>query len=492
MKTKNSSSPQSRISSGVPGLDEVLHGGFIPGRAYLVRGGPGTGKTTLGLHFLTAGAAAGEPSLFITLGEPAEQVRQNAEKLGFDLKNVHFLDLTPSPQFFAEVETYDIFSPAEVERVPTTQKIIAEVEKIAPRRVFLDAMTQFRYLASDSFQFRQQVLSFLRFLIDHGATVLFTSESSPEAPDDDLQFMADGVLHLFFAPEGRTLSVTKLRGSNFRAGNHNFTLGSGGMRVYPRLVPEAAYRPFSAETISSGVPELDELLGGGIERGTVTIFTGPSGVGKTTLGMQFMKEAAGRGERSVVYTFEEEVEIILRRCEAVNIPARVMIENGNLSIVKVEPLQYTPGEFAQLVRRDVEEKGTRLVMLDSVAGFNLSLRGQNLIAELHAIAKYLQNQGVAVFLVTEVAEITGDFRATDANISYLGDNIVFLRYLEIHGEMRKAIGVLKKRLSNFERTLREIEITRYGVKVGRPLTNLRGILSGTPEWIKEKGDEENG
>ncbi len=485
---KKASPPENRLSSGVSGLDEVLHGGLIPGRAYLVRGGPGAGKTTLGLHFLAAGAAAGENVLFITLGEPVEQVRRNAERLGFDLTAIHFLDLTPSSEFFTEVESYDIFSPAEVERVPLTEKIVQAVETHQPRRVFLDAMTQFRYLASDPYQFRQQVLSFLRFLTDRGAAILFTSESSPEAPDDDLQFMADGIIHLNYAPEGRTLNVTKMRGSGFIPGNHNFTLGASGMTVYPRLIPEAVHRPFSADQISSGVPELDELLGGGIERGTITLLSGPSGAGKTTLGMQFMKEAAGRGERSVVYTFEEEVEIILRRCDAVNIPARAMLEKGTLDIVKVEPLQYTPGEFAQLVRRDVEQKGTRLVMLDSVSGYKLSLRGQNLTAELHAVSKYLQNMGVVVLLVSEVSEITGDFRPTDENISYLGDNIVFLRYLEINGQLRKAIGVLKKRLSNFERTLREIEITRYGIKVGEPLSNLRGILSGTPEWVKPEND----
>lgn len=474
---------EKRVSTGITGLDEVLHGGLIPGRAYLVRGGPGTGKTTLGLHFLTAGAANGEKVLFITLGEPEAVLRKNAEAMGFDLSGVSFLDLSPTPEFFAQVETYDIFSPAEVEREPTTRKIVEQVEKLNPSRVFIDAMTQFRYLATDPFQYRKQVLSFLRFLVERGTTVLFTSEGSAEAPDADLQFLSDGVIHLEFAPEGRILCVSKFRGSDFLSGRHAMQLSSKGMEVFPKLVPEVYRREFVPETISSGVPELDEMLHGGLERGTITIITGPSGVGKTTLGLQFMKEAAGRGERSVVYIFEEGVETLLARCEAINIPVRVMMERGTLSVARIEPLRYAPDEFARWVRREVEEEGSRIVMIDSIAGYRLSLRGEDLVAHLHALCKYLANMGVTTLLINEVEHITGEFRATEVGISYLADNILFLRFLEMHGELRKAIGVLKKRLSDFDKTLREFQITRYGIKVGKPLTELRGILSGTPELI---------
>lgn len=473
-----------RLSTGIVGLDEVLQGGLIPGRAYLVRGGPGTGKTTLGLHFLTAGVANGEKTLFIALGEQEAQIRKNGERLGFDLEKVTFLDLSPTSEFFAQVETYDIFSPAEVEREPTTRQIVELVEKLKPNRVFVDAMTQFRYLATDSFQYRKQVLSFLRFLVDQGATVLFSSEGSAEAPDADLQFLSDGVIDLEFGPQGRSLSVTKFRGSDFHSGRHALQLSGKGIELLPKLVPAEYRREFVAETISSGVPELDELLHGGLERGTVTIITGPSGVGKTTLGLVFMKEAAGRGERSVVYTFEEGVETLLARCEAINIPVHAMMERGTLAVVKVEPLRYSPDEFARLVRREVEEQGARIVMIDSISGYRLSLRGEDLVAHIHALSKYLANMGVTALLINEVEWITGEFRATEGGISYLADNIIFMRFLEVRGELRKAIGVLKKRLSDFEKTMREFEITRYGVKVGKPLTELRGILSGTPEWAK--------
>ena len=482
--------PQDRLSTGVSGLNEILHGGLISGRAYLVRGGPGTGKTTLGLHFLDAGVANGEKTLFITLGEVAEQISKNAENLGFDQKSIVFLDLSPTSEFFTKVQTYDIFSPAEVEREPTTQKIIEQVDTLKPQRIFLDAMTQFRYLSTDAFQFRKQVLSFLRFLVEQGATVLFTAEASEEAPDNDLQFMSDGVINLNFSDQNRTLSVTKFRGSDFQIGQHSMRLTETGIGVFPRLMPGGYKQKFTSEVISSGVPELDELLHGGLERGTITTISGPSGVGKSTLGLQFMKEAAGKGERSVVYTFEEWMETLLRRCEAINIPIQKMIERGTLSVVQVEPLRFTPDEFAARVRHEVEELHARIVMIDSVSGYRLSLQGEDLVSHIHALCKYLQNMGVAVLLINEVETITGDFRVTENGISYLADNIVFLRYLEMQGEIRKVIGVLKKRMSDFEKNLREFEVSRYGIKVGKPLTKLRGILKGTPESLEPPKSEE--
>ena len=477
-----------RIGSGVAGLDDVLCGGFLKGRAYLVRGGPGTGKTILGLHFLAAGAREGERCMFITLGEPADQLRRNGVALGLALEQVHFVDLSPTPEFFVEAESYDIFSPAEVELEPTTRRIVGEIEAFKPQRVFLDAMTQFRYLSAEPFHFFKQVLSFLRFLVAQGATVVFTSEGSPSAPDEDLQFMADGVISLAAAPHGRSLTVAKFRGSSFLDGAHALRLGDTGMAIFPRLVPELpGEEAASTELLSSGLPELDQLLHGGIERGTVSIISGPSGVGKTTLCLQILSEAAGRGERAIAYSFEESVGMIQRRCDAINLPVRAMMARGTLSLQQVEPLRFSPAEFYRLVLRDIEATAARMVMIDSVAGFRLSLRGDDLVSDLHALCRELRNRGLTVLLVDEVESITGDFQATEAGLGHLADNIVFLRYLEVRGELRKAIGVLKKRLGDFEKTLREIEITADGIKVGKPLTDLRGILTGTPEWRHRPG-----
>lgn len=485
-----------RCPTGVSGLDEVLYGGLVPKRAYLVRGGPGTGKTTLGLHFLRTGADRGESALLITLESSEAQLRADAAALGLDLSGIAVLDLSPTREFFAQSQSYDIFSPADVERDPTTRQIVETIRDRRPARVFVDAITTLRYLAPDAFQFRKQALSFLRYLVEHGATVLMSSEPTASVPDDDLRFMSDGILELdVSAAHGtlrRTLSVAKLRGSDFAGGRHSLRLTDRGMEIYPRLVPASHERAFAVELVPSGLPELDEMLGGGIERGTISILSGPSGVGKTTLGMQFMKEAATRGERSVVYAFEEQADTLLHRCDAIGIPVRDMVEAGNLSVVQVEPLRFSPAEFALLVRREVEERGTRIVMIDGISGYRLTLAGDDLVTQLHSLGRYLKNMGVTVLFINEVESITGDFRATEAGVSYLCDNLVFLRYLEVDGQLRKVIGVLKKRLGDFGKTLRELEITDCGIRVGAPLAGLRGVLTGTPTWVGARKEPDPG
>ncbi|MHB8841016.1 MAG: ATPase domain-containing protein [Candidatus Aquicultor sp.] len=489
-RTRKEAQTPARVPTSITGLDEIILGGLMPVNSYLVRGGPGTGKTILGLHYLAAGAAAGEKVVYISLSESTKDIQKNALALGFDLKGIDFLDLAPTAEFFSEDQSYDIFSPVEVERDPITKKIIDEIGKLKPTRVFLDAVTQFRFLSTDEFEFRRQVLSFLSYMAERGITVLMASEASAINPDDDLQFMVDGVINLGVAVKGRVISITKFRGSDYRSGEHSVAITDKGIAVFPRLIPSTYGREYTYETISSGVAELDELLNGGIERGTVSLITGPSGVGKTTLGLQFMKEAAGRGERSVIYTFEEDIETLVQRAESVNIPVRSMIERGTLAVVPIEPLRYSPDEFAAIVRHEVEEKDSSIVMIDSTAGYKLTVRGEDLVANLHALTKYLKNMGITVILINEVEFITGDFRLTELGISYLADNVIVLRYLEMFGELRKAIGVLKKRVSNFERTLRELEITRYGIKIGKPLTGLRGILVGNPEWVNPPARED--
>ncbi len=475
-----------RLSTGISALDQILGGGLQPERAYLVRGGPGTGKTTLGLHFLTDGDST-DKGLFITLSETAEQLRQNAGGMGFDLQKIEILDLSPSSQFFAAAESYDIFSPEEVERVPTTGRLLAAMEQVRPRRVVIDSMTQLRYLSANPFQFRKQVISLLRFLSERGCTVLFMSEASPLNPDDDLQFLADGIINLDQRRFRRSLEVLKFRGSSFLTGQHALRITAGGIEVFPRLIPGEFGVPFTTEQISSGIPAIDALTHGGLERGTVTILTGPSGVGKTTFGLLFMKEAARRGEHSVIFAFEEGRETILARSEAIKIPAQQMVAHGTLALQNIEPLEYSPDQFAAMVRGEVEKHHARIVMLDSIAGYRLSLalEHEELHPHLHALCRYLSNMGVNTLLVNEVEAITGDFSATEVGISYLADNIIFLRYVEMEGEMRKAVGVLKKRVSDFEKTLREFTIDQEGINVGNPLVHLRGILRGVPEWVEQ-------
>jgi circadian clock protein KaiC len=474
-----------RISTGIAGLDEILSGGFIAERSYMIRGQAGSGKTIASLHFLQAGVDAGETALFINLEEDVHDLTANAAALGFDTDAIEFLDLSPSADVFTEDQSYDVFAPAEVEGESLTERIVEGVTAVDPDRVVVDPLTQLRYLLADDYQFRKQVVGFMRFLTDRDATVVFTVQNTATYPTDDLEFITDGTIRLGAEEYGKTVSVPKFRGSGTQNGEHAYRVTDAGIEVYPALRPGTHAGEFEFEQISSGVDEVDALLNGGIERGTISIVSGPTGVGKTTLSTQFMKEAASRGERSVIYLFEETKQTFLARSRAVGIPVDRMIEKGTLQVNEVEALDRSPQEFARMVREEVEECGADIVLVDGIAGYRLTLRGADgmLLQQLHALGRYLKNTGVTGIFVDETRTITGPFQATVENISYLADNIVFLRHLEVDGEMRKAIGVLKKRTSDFERTIREFRITEDGVTVGEPMTGLRGILSGTPEIV---------
>lgn len=477
-----------RLSTGVSGLDDVLNGGYLQGDAYLIRGDPGTGKTLVGLHFLRAGVEAGERVLFVNLEESETKIRRHARSVDFDLGGIEFLDLSPSSETFT-TNDYDVFGPEEVEQ-ETVKEVIAErIGDLEPTRVLVDPISRLRHLFASDYQFRKNVVGFVDYLERQGGTVLFTTQNLSDEPDDDLQYLGDGTIDLRHGLRGRTLTVPKFRGSEVQSGTHGVTIREGGMTVFPELRPESHLRGFTKETISSGVPGIDALLDGGIERGTITVLSGPTGAGKTTLGAQFMKAAASRGERSVIYMFEEGRETFYERSEAVNIPITEMVDRGQLNVEEIEALNQSAQSFAAQVRREVEDGGARIVMIDGIDGYRLSLRGEDdsLTQKLHALCRYLKNMGVTVVLIDEISQITGEFRATNAGISYLADNIVFLRHLERRGEMRKAIGVLKKRTSDYERQLREFRITEHGIAVGESLTGLRGVLTGTPEEVAGNG-----
>ncbi len=477
--------PRPRISTGVEGLDEILYGGLISKRAYLLKGGPGAGKTCLSLQFLMAGRKSGEKTLFISLSETETQLRENACYMNLDITGIDILHLGPSVTFFSELESYDIFSPAEVERGPVTEKIVEVVERLQPSRVVIDAITQMRYLSTDPQQYRRQVLSFLRYLVESGITVIYTSEASHEAPDEDLQYISDGVITLEAFSDRRAASVTKFRGSDFRGGYHTLKITGEGVKIFPRLVPENHRRTFVREQIPSGVPVLDRMLFGGVERGTVTIISGPSGVGKSTLAYQFAQEAAKRGERAVIYAFDEEIPLIRARYEGIGLPFQSLLEKDLLRIEKIEPLLFTPDEFAVRVREEVEERGAQIVIIDSMAGYRLSIRGENLIAQVHALTKYMANMGTTIFLINEVYEITNDNGVIAAGLSYLSDNIIFMRYVERtlapgHLGLGKIIGVLKKRLSDHETTIREFRVTSRGIEVGEPAPVGADLFKSAP------------
>lgn len=479
-----------RISTGVEPLDDILAGGLIPGRSYLVRGPPGSGKTVLGVQFLVAGAEVGGTPLMLSMEETEDDIRRNAKALDLDMSEVEIVDLSPGSEDFGG-EAYDVFGPDEVEQPEITERMREAIEATDADRVFLDPVTQLRYLSPDTYRFRKQLLGLKRYVTEREATFMFTSQAAASAPDDDLQFVSDGVLDLRTTENVRVLDVPKFRGSDTLSGRHTMRIERGGIEVFPHLSPGDRNHRIEAEQISSGVPEIDKMLDGGLERGTTTIISGPTGVGKTTTGTLFTKEAAGRGEASAIYLFEESQATLVQRSKMVNIPVQEMIDRGTLHVRQVEALERTPEELAQMVRHDVEEEGVRIVMIDGISGYEVAVEGstKQLSRKLHSLCRWLTNQGVSVILIDEVGTVGGHFEATQAGTSYLADNIVFLRQIEIDGELRKVIGVLKKRVSDFERQLREIEITEHGVRVGERLRGLQGILSGAPTFASQAGDD---
>lgn len=491
--------PDARVPTGIDGLDEILHGGLMPGGGYLVRGAPGSGKTIVGMHFLREGLDRGETPLLISLEETEEDLKANAARLRLDIDPVQTLDLSmglglTGPDDAEDPGVYDVFSPDQVEGESIIDAIMDRIDEVDPDRVFLDPISLLRHLTPDAYQFRRQVILMTRTLRDRGATLVMTSQATTPEDDADLQFVTDGTIEMGYRGPFRAVSVPKFRGSPTRGGDHTFRIGDGGITVFPSLeIPKRPPAPVS-ETISSGIPALDELLHGGLERGTTTVISGPTGAGKTTLGTQFMKEAAGRGERSVVYLFEESMETFRARSRALNIPVKEMVERGTLGIETVQALERSPEELGQMVRADVEGDGARIVMLDGLAGMRMSTRGDilELRQKVHALTHYLQAHNVTAILIDEVQEIQAGFRATNYNISYLADNIIVLRHIELEGQFRKVIGVLKKRISDYQRQLRELEITERGLKVSEPLTGLRGILSGTPEMLEREPRGERG
>ncbi|ELY56978.1 ATPase domain-containing protein [Natronococcus jeotgali] len=471
------------MNSGINGLDEILNGGLAKGRMYLVRGEPGTGKTLLGMHFLEEGLQNDETVLFIHGEESRREILANGGAVSIDISDAEFLDLGPESDFFTDDDSYDLVEPSDIERDRYTKRIHEAIEEINPSRVVLDPISQLRYVEANEYQFRKRILSFMRFLKQHEITVLVTATlySDPEY-DTELRSLSDGIIKLTRGEDGRRVEATKHRALGQLDGDHGMEIRESGLEIFPRLIPESHEHAYTPELIHSGIDELDELLGGGFDQRTVTFISGPTGAGKTSTGTQLLTQAARDGLNSAIYLFEENMETFTHRSEAIDIPVTELREDGSLSVTEVEPLALSSEEFAHMVIDQVEKAETDIVMIDGIDGYTISIQGhqQDLVRELHALARYLKNRGVTVLITNEISEITGISEATDNQLSYIADNIAFVSYVEMDGSLRKVIGVLKKRTGDFEKTLREFEITGDGIYVGEPLTGLHGILQGSP------------
>lgn len=428
------------------------------------------------------GVALGEASLIITLEESEEQLRTDASSMGIDLGSVEFVDASESATSFTEEQTYDLFSPAEVERAPITRRIIETVERLRPVRVVVDSMSRFRMLATNPAVFRKQADSLSHYLVGMGATVLMVSDALTETYDYDLCFMADGLITLESTELGRFVRVDKVRGSTFAHGRHAVRLGSRGMEVFPRLIPGDHVRVFEPTPLPSGIEALDAMLEGGIEHGLVTMISGPSGVGKTTLAMQFVYSAVRRGERAAVFSFEEPTAMLLRRSRQVGMDVDPFLSDGSLVVREIEPLKLSSDELASLVVAEFERDSRSVIMIDSIAAYKLALRGDDLVERLHALCRFMRNMGATVLLVNEVSSLGQGLKFTDVGISHLADNLIYLTYFERAGNggglhVGRTVSVVKKRVSGHSDELYELLITPSGLEVRGPV-DAHGFVEG--------------
>jgi circadian clock protein KaiC len=491
-----SSDSVEHLDTGIPGLNDILLGGLPSGQMYLVEGEPGTGKTTLAIQFIRAGLLKGEPTLYITLSESRTELEISIRSHGWDPAEIPVAEFTPSEASLLPEEQYTVFHPSEIELATTIQRLTQAIEEAKPARLAIDSLSELRLLASDAMRYRRQLLALKHFFSGRETTVLLLDDySGIDTSDTQLRSIAHGVIHMSKIPRSfgvtrRQIEILKLRGAAYREGFHDYKIRYGGVVIYPRLVAADYESPVYAERILSGVAELDEMFGGGIARGSATLLTGPSGVGKSTFAMQYAYAAAQRGERAIVYAFDEVLRIAKGRAESLGMDIETEIDRGTLRMLQIDPAELSPGEFSWQIRRDVEERDTRVVVIDSLNGFLNSMHGErDLILHLHELIAFLNQQGVTTFLILTLQGMVSAMQS-EIEVSYLSDTVVLLRYFELDGEIRQVLSVLKQRVGAHERTLREFRLGSGGIQIGPPLTGFRGLLTGSPEIIKLASKEE--
>jgi circadian clock protein KaiC len=477
-----------RCNSGCPGLDEVLGGGLPVGHVYLLEGEPGTGKTTMALQFAAEGVRNGEKVLYVTLSESRDELLLVARNHRLTLDGVHIVELKPSEQDLKPEGQYTVFHPAEVELTDRVQNIIAEVRRHEPDRLVIDALSEMRMLAKDPLRYRRQVLS-LKEALSPCCTVLLLDDRSSRQLDLELHSIVHGVIALAkiqreYGKTRRRLEVTKLRGIAFREGYHDYLIRDGGVVLFPRLIA-ADYLATNGkrDQVQSGITELDTLVGGGLDRGTSTLLIGPAGCGKTTIALRWLTTAAERGETTAAFIFEETVHTLMGRAKGLGMDIVKHVKSGKVRIDHLDPAEMSPGEFVEKVRECVEQANARTIMIDSLNGFLQSMPGEQFLAlHMHELLTYLNNRGVVTLMILAQMGMIGHGMQTPVDVSYLADNILLLRYFEAHGEVRQAISMIKKRSGPHEHSIRELRLAADGIRVGQPLRDFQGVLTGTPFW----------
>jgi len=480
---------EDRLRTGIGGLDDVLNGGLPKGHLYLVEGDPGTGKTTLALQFLLEGIANGERGMYVTLSESKRELEQVAVSHGWSTDAFTIYEMVPPDEDLSAEAQYTVFHPSEVELADTITAIIKEVAAINPERIVFDSLSEFRMLARDPLRYRRQILALKRHFAGLNCTVLLLDDRTAEGGTNDLQLqsIAHGVIKLQslerdFGIKRRRMEVHKLRGSRFREGYHDYTIETGGVAVYPRLVASEHLPGFQRESISSGLKELDELFRGGVDSGTSTLLMGPAGCGKSTIALLYAYTAAERGEKAIIFVFDESVATLIERAHGLGMDVKKHIDNGRLEIQQIDPAELSPGEFVSRITRLVNEQSLKVLVLDSLNGFlNAMPHEQFLSMQLHELLTYLGQQGIATFFTLAQHGFFGDTESS-IDISYLADTVLLFRYFEQSAEVRQALSVVKKRSGPHEKTIRELIFGNGEIRVGPALKEFDGVLTGVPRY----------
>ena len=473
---------------GVSGLDDVLAGGLERDRVYLLEGAPGTGKTTAAMGFLLEGARLGEPSLYITLSETEDELRGTAKSHHWSLDGVDIFELVPPESLLDEQQQQSLLYSSDLELGETTRMIFEAVEAKRPKRVVIDSLSEIRLLAQGSLRYRRQVLALKHYFAKQGATVLLLDDLTTDVNDKTVHSVAHGVIQLQelapeYGAERRRVRVIKYRGRRFRGGYHDFTIKTGGLEVYPRIVASEHRTSFERTVASSGVGELDALLGGGIERGSSALILGPAGTGKSLFAIHFAVAAVQRGERAALFIFDEELGLLFDRVKQMGIDLETMQREDRLLVEQIDAAELSPGEFAARVRRCVSEQHIQTVVIDSLNGYQAAMpQEQFLVLHIHELLQYLNRQGATTFLTVAQHGLVGEMKAP-IDVTYLADTVVLLRYFEALGNMRRAVSVIKKRAGRHEKTIREYSIDQDGLTVGEPLTGFQGVLRGVPNFV---------
>ena len=482
--------PETGIPTGSEALDGILAGGYARSRVHLIEGRPGSGKTTLALQFLMAARERGEKTLYVTLSEGRDELIASAATHGWSLDGIEIYELVPPELSLDPSREQSVVYSSDLELGETVKLVMDCVERVKPDCVVFDSLSDIRLLAGSPLRYRRQVLALKHYFTGKNITTIFVDDLTEEMDDANLHSLVHGVIRLeqltiSYGAERRRLRVFKMRGRAFRGGFHDYVIRKGGLRIFPRLIAAEHNEGFEEQdVVQSGVGELDKLLAGGLDRGTSTLIMGPAGCGKSTLALQYVCAALDRGEKALFISFDETRRNFYKRANGLHID--VDSRGDDFVFQQVDPAELCPGELSGIIRDHVAD-GFKVVVLDSLSGYqNAMPEEQFLLLQMHEMLTYLNQQGVATILVLAQHGLVGTMQSP-VDLTYLSDTVLLLRYFEAQGELRRAISVLKKRTGGHERSIREYRIDKHGLRVGSPLSQFNGILTGVPQYAGQSG-----